>query len=179
LYISNHDPVVTGGKSISSLDRTLHPELVRQYYDIIYSRSLTSAVSKEVKEYNLSENEILSMVSITSKDNSNIFTISARGSDPTMVAAVANATGHEFITQLHQLWNSNNVGILDAALVPDYSINNKRVQKILLGISIGLTIALGIIYCINYYDTTVRSAEDIVRGLKVRVIGIIPEHDIH
>ncbi|EHQ89379.1 YveK family protein [Desulfosporosinus youngiae] len=176
LYISNR--AEANGKALNSSEIALRQELVRQYYDIIYSRSMTSAVSQAVKEYNLSENEILSMVNIASKEDTNIFTISARGPDPTIVAAVANATGREFITQLNQLSNSDNVGILDAALVPSNPVNSMGRQKVLLGILLGLTVALGIIYSIEYYDTTVRSAEDIVKGLNLRVIGIIPEHDI-
>ena len=178
LYIMNRDKVITKGQSLNSSDIALSQQLVRQYYEIIYSRSVTSAVSQEVKEYNLSENAILSMISIASKLDSNIFTISARGYDPTIAAAVANATGRVFSTQIRQLSNSDNIGILDDALVPNYPVNNKGAQKVLLGILSGLMVAFGIIYIIEYFDTTVRSAEDIEKGLKVRVIGIIPEHDI-
>lgn len=178
LYISNPDIAATNGKPLSSSELALRQQLVRQYYDIIYSRALTSAVAQEVKEYNLTGNAISSMISINSKQDTNIFTISARGSDPTIVAAVANATGREFIAQLRQLSNIDTVGILDKALVPNYPLNRNGEQKVLLGILLGLTVAFGIIYSLAYYDSTVRSEEDIVKGLKVRVIGIIPEHDI-
>lgn len=153
-------------------------QLVRQYFDIIYSRALTSEVSQELKEYNLSGNAILSMVSITSKVDSNIFIINARGSDPTIAAAVANATGRVFSTKIRQLSNSDNVGILDEALVPIYPISNNGLNIILLGLLTGLMVAFGIIYIIEYFDTTVRSVEDIEKGLNLSVIGIIPELNI-
>jgi len=175
MYIMNLDKVSTNAESLKSSDITLSQQLVRQYYEIIYSRSVISAVAQEVKEYNLSEGEILSMVSIDSKLDSNVFTISARGSDPNITAAVANATGRAFSAQIRQLSNSDNVGILDEALIPNYPVNNKGTQKVLLGILTGLMVALGIIYFIEYFDTTVRSAEDIEKGLGVCVIGIIPE----
>lgn len=178
LYISNLDTTVTNAKPLNSSELALRQQLVRQYYDIIYSRTLTLAVAQEFKEYNLTGNAISSMISINSKEDTNIFTISARGSDPTIVAAVANATGREFIAQLRQLSNIGTVGILDKALVPNYPLNSNGEQKVLLGIFLGLTVAFGIICSLAYYDTTVRSAEDIVKGLKVRVIGIIPDHDI-
>lgn len=178
LYIMNLDKVTSKGEALKAADITLSQQLVRQYYEIIYSRSVTSAVARDVKEFNLSENTILSMLSITSTKDSNIFTISARGSNPIIAAAVANATGRAFSTRIQQLSNSDNVGILDEALAPNYPVNNKGAQIILLGIMSGLMVAFVIIYIIEYFDTTVRSAEDLEKGLDVRVIGIIPEHNI-
>lgn len=178
MYIMNLDKVLTDGQELKSSDITLSQQLVRQYYEIIYSRSVISTVAQDVKNYNLSETAILSMVSIDSKLDSNVFTISARGYDPTITAAVANATGRAFSAQIRQLSNSDNVGVLDEALVPNYPINNKRTQQILLGILSGLMVAFGIIYIIEYFDTTVRSVEDIEKGLNVSVIGIIPELNI-
>lgn len=178
MYIMNFDKVLTEGQELKSSDITLSQQLVRQYYEIIYSRSVTSAVSQEVKEYNLSENEILSMVSIVSKTDSNVFTISARGLDPNIVADVANATGRAFSKKIRELSNSNNVGVLDEAQVPNHPLNKKGMQEVLLGILTGIMVAFGITYFIEYFDTTVRSAEDIELALKISVIGIIPEHDI-
>ncbi len=178
LYIINRDKVLTTGQSLNSQDIAVSQQLVRQYSDIISSRLVTSAVVRDVKNYNFTENEILSMVNISSNKDSNILTISAMWSDPTAAAAVANATGREFTTQIRQLTNSDNVGILDEALVPNYPISNNGLKKVFLGLLAGLTVAFGIIYIIEYFDTTVRSAEDIENGLKLRVIGIIPEHDI-
>ena len=178
LYIMNLDKVSTNGQKLNSSDITLSQQLVRQYYEMIYSRSVATAVSQEVKEYNLSQNAILSMVSIASKEDSNVFTISARWSDPAIAAAVANATSRAFSAKIRQLSNSDNVGILDEALVPNYPINNKGPQTVLLGLLAGWMVALGIIYIIEYFDTTVRSVEDIEKGLNLSVIGIIPELNI-
>ncbi|AFQ45969.1 YveK family protein [Desulfosporosinus meridiei] len=177
LYIMNLDKVSAENRFLDFSDLELSQRLVQEYYEVVYSRSVISLVAKEVKEHNLSEREILSMISIELKKDSNIFTISARGYEPTIAADVANATGRVFATQIRQLSNSDSVGILDEALVPDYPVN-KGVQKIIQGLLLGLLAALGIIYIIEYFDTTVRSAEDIEKGLLVRVIGIIPENNI-
>ncbi len=178
LYIMNLDKVSMKGQSLNTSDITLSQQLVRQYYEIIHSRSVTSVVSQELKVFRIPENQIQSMVSINSRADSNIFTISAKGSDPTIVAAVANSMGRAFASKIRQLSNSDNVGILDEALIPDYPVNNWSTQKVLLGIILGIMVAFGIICIIEYFDTTIRSAEDIEKGLNVNVIGIIPELNI-
>jgi capsular polysaccharide biosynthesis protein len=152
-------------------------QFFRQYYEVIYSRSLISMVLRNLNNVYLTENEFIKMISIDSKTNSNIITISAKYHDPTVAAAIANATGKEFITQIRLLTKSDNIVILDEAQVPAFPISN-LLSRILLGQLTGLMVALCIIYLIEYFDTTVRFAEDIENGIKVRVIGIIPEYDI-
>ncbi|MDR3541180.1 MAG: Wzz/FepE/Etk N-terminal domain-containing protein [Desulfosporosinus sp.] len=178
LYIMNRDKMAEGDLSLRSQDIEVSQQLVRQSIEIISSRLVTSAVLKDIKNYNITEKELLSMISINSNLNSNIVTISATWSDPAVAAAVANATGSEFAIQIRQFTNSNILKVLDEAIVPNNPVPNKGPQKVLLGLLAGLIIAFGVIYIIEYLDTTVRSAEDIENGLKVRVIGIIPEYDI-
>lgn len=177
LYIINRDKLFEVG-SLNSQDIAVSEQLVRQYYDIIYSRSVISEVLREVKGYNLSEKAILSMISLSSNPESNIFTISARAVDPYIASVVANAAGQAFTKQIRQLTNSDNVGILDQAQVPIYPLSNNSIQIVFVGLLAGLMVAFFLIYIIEYFDTTVHSADDIEKELNIRVIGIIPEHNI-
>jgi len=165
-------------QTLKSTDLELSQQLVRPYSEIIFSRSMATAVARDVNNYHLTIDNILSIVKIDSNKDSNILTISAISSDPAAAAAVANAAGREFIIQIRKITNSDNVGILDEALVPNYPVSNNEIQKVLLGLLSGLMVAFGITYTIGYFDTTVYSVEDVEKGLKVRVIGIIPEYDI-
>jgi len=178
LYIINRDKVLMSDQTLKSTDLELSQQLVRPYSEIIFSRSMATAVARDVNNYHLTIDNILSIVKIDSNKDSNILTISAISSDPAAAAAVANAAGREFIIQIRKITNSDNVGILDEALVPNYPVSNNEIQKVLLGLLSGLMVAFGITYTIGYFDTTVYSVEDVEKGLKVRVIGIIPEYDI-
>jgi len=178
LYIMNRSKVLTTGQSLSSQDLVVSQLLVKQYTGVIYSRSVIAAVAKALTNQNVAEADILSMISLTSETDSNILTISAQWYDPLVAAEVANNTGKEFVNQIGKLTNSENISILDEAAVPVLPVSNRISLKILLGFLAGLIIAAGSIYVMEYFDTTVRSAEDIEKGLGLRVIGIIPEYDI-
>ena len=177
LYIMNRDKVLTKGETLSAQDLAVSQQLVRQYSEIISSRSLVLAVLKEVKDYNLTEETLLEMIFFDGKKDSSILTISVKWNDPAVAAIVANATAREFTSQIRKITNSDNVGILDEAVIPTIPVSS-RMLKILLGILAGLIISLGFIYINDYFDTTVRSVEDIENGLGLRVIGIMPEYDI-
>ncbi|HWQ89322.1 MAG TPA: Wzz/FepE/Etk N-terminal domain-containing protein [Desulfitobacteriaceae bacterium] len=178
LYIMNRSKVLTTGQTITSQDLVVSQLLVKQYTAVIYSRSVISAVAQALDNQSITEENILSMIGITSETDSNILTISAQWYDPVVAAEVANHTGQEFVNQIRKLTNSDNISILDEAVVPDTPVSNKKSLKVLIGLLAGFLIAAGSIYVMEYFDTTVRSVEDIEKSLGLRVIGIIPEHDI-
>ncbi|MDJ0304957.1 Wzz/FepE/Etk N-terminal domain-containing protein [Dehalobacter sp.] len=177
LYVLNRDKV-EAGQALSSQDLTMSQTLLTQFSGIFYSRSVTTAAADELKAYNISPNMLGSMVSISSEKDSNLLTIRAMAPTPELAAAAANAMANEFISQIRTITKSDFIGILDAAQVPAHPIPNNGLMETFLWMLIGLIISLGIIFVIEYFDTTVRSAEDIETCLKIRVIGIIPEHDI-
>lgn len=164
--------------SMNINDFTLSKYLVEQYSDIISSKSVASAILKDVQEYEINEYQLMSMVRIVTYDDSSIFYIKARGTDPELTAAVANATARQFRVQLNRITKSSNVQILDVAVVPQNPVSNNSVAKIMIGLLLGLVCAVAIIYAIEYFDNKIRSAEDVEDSLKLHVIGFIPEHDI-
>lgn len=178
LYIMNRDKILTTGEPLSTQDLAVSQQLVQNYTEIIFSRAVASAVLRDLENYNLTREQLLASINLNSNKGSNILTISATADEPGLAAAIANAAAREFTDKIRQLTNSDNVGILDEAQVPEYPVGSNSLKKALIGLLAGLVAALGIIYVREYFDTTVRSAEDIENGLKVRVIGLIPEHDI-
>lgn len=178
LYFLNKDKV-EAGQALSTQDLSMSQTLANQYSGIFYSRSVTSAAAKTLDNYLISEKRLASMVNISSEKDSILLTIDAVSPDPKIAAAAANAMANEFIALIGSITKSDFIGVLDEAQVPKIPIPNHGALKTLLFIFGGLVMALGIIYLLEYFDTTVRSSEDVEDHLKLRVIGIIPEHDIH
>lgn len=173
LYIMQND------QNMDAIDNfTFSKYLVDQYSQIISSRTVATAILQNIHGYTITEKQLLSMIEISTNENSNIFTIKATGPDPVLTAAIANATARQFTLELNKITKRDAVGILDEALTPNNPIPNNLIAKVLLGGLFGLVLAIAIIYFIDYFDTSIRSVEDI-QSLNLHVIGIIPEHDIH
>lgn len=177
LFVLNREKV-EAGQALSSQDLVFGQELVKQYSEIFYSRSVISETSNKLAEYNISPEMLASMVTISSQKDSNILTVHAVSFDPEVAAITANAMAEEFTAMIRDLTKSDYISILDQAQVAQYPMPNNGVQKTFIWLMAGLVIACGIIYIIEYLNTTVRSAEEIESQLSLRVIGIIPEHDI-
>lgn len=178
LYIVNRDKTQLLGESLNYNDVVTGRRLVQDYSEIIRSRSVITPALRELTDYNLNEIMLDAMTTVDLKDESNVLVISATWPEAKTATAAANAMSRAFIEKISEITNSDSIGILDEALVPDYPIPISHAKNILIGLLAGFAIAFGTIYVIELFDTTIRSAEDVEHGLKLHVIGIIPEHDI-
>ncbi|MCG1024360.1 Wzz/FepE/Etk N-terminal domain-containing protein [Dehalobacter sp.] len=175
LYVLNQDKV-TAGQTLNISDITMGQQLLQQYSGIFNSHTVAVQAAKYTNDI-LSPDQIASMIEISNDKNSNILTLTATSSDPKLSITVSNAMGRAFIEQIKTMTKADYINVLDRAQIA-IPVDNNGIQKALICILFGMFFSVCIIYVIEYFDTTVRSAEDIVNGLKLQVIGIIPEHDI-
>lgn len=159
---------------INREDVYLSQLLLEQYFDVMYSKAVVSSVLSDFSGVNLTEKKLFAMTDINSKKGSNVITINAEHKDPYFAAAVANSMAKYFAATINQISNSDNVGILDQAIPPANPEPDNKLITIILGLFIGLVIAFTVVYTIEYFNDSVRTEEDVTRGLNLRVIGIIP-----
>ncbi|MSP59298.1 MAG: polysaccharide biosynthesis tyrosine autokinase [Myxococcales bacterium] len=69
---------------------------------------------------------------------------------------------------------TNNIRLLDAALVPRVPSRPNRGQNILLAIVLGLVLGMGLVIALELLDNTVKSQDDIENGLGLPLLGILP-----
>ena len=69
------------------------------------------------------------------------------------------------------------VDVVDPAEVPEESdpVSPKMVLNIVLSVAMGLVCGVGLVFFIEYVDTSVKTVEDIERFIGAAIIGIIPQ----
>jgi len=70
----------------------------------------------------------------------------------------------------------NNVSVLDHAVVPQHPERPKKLLNLALSVFLGLGVGVGLVFFLEYIDTTVRSAESVERDLGLRVLSVVPTH---
>ncbi len=69
---------------------------------------------------------------------------------------------------------TNNIRLLDAALVPKYPSRPNRSRNVMFAMLIGLLMGLALAILLEFFDNTVKSQDDIEKGLGLPLLGILP-----
>ncbi len=69
----------------------------------------------------------------------------------------------------------SNVSLVDPATVPRTPIKPNKKRALLLGVVLGLLLGVGMAYVLEYLDDTVKTPEDVERGLGMPWLGYVPE----
>ena len=75
--------------------------------------------------------------------------------------------------RLAEAQSTSNIVVVEPAVLPTAPIRPRTLQNTLLGGLIGLMLAVGVVFLIEYLDDRVRSPEQIDKTLKLPVVGLI------
>lgn len=79
--------------------------------------------------------------------------------------------------QIAEAVESEDIEILDPALVPDFPTNRDKKQKAAIGGIVGLILGVGVVLVTEVLDKSIKSVDDVRRFLKMPVLGTIPKID--
>lgn len=159
--------------TITSNDITLNKNLVDTYREIIKSKKV---ISKVIDNLNLkyTVSELSNNVTVESINETEIIKVSVIDDDPKLAMVIANEIATVFNAEIVKLYNIQNVGIVDVAEISSLPYNVNLFKQLALSGLIGLVLGLGIVFVIYYFDTSVKTTEEIEKKLELPVIGVIP-----
>lgn len=178
IYAMNRCSTIDGSKGINYQDLTLSRQLVFDYQYVLTSEKVISLANKHLEKYRLSNEQLISMISMNQQSESTVINIKAVANNAKMSADISNAVTEVFVSQLSEMTNSNIIGVLNKAKVPTLPINNGATKKIIIGFIAGIIIAISIIYIRELFDMKIRYIDDVENTLKIRIIGAIPKYSI-
>jgi polysaccharide biosynthesis transport protein len=75
-----------------------------------------------------------------------------------------------------KLPKSEQVVIIEHAIVSTKAVKPNKTLNIILGVVIGLVVGVGLAFFIEYLDTSVKTIDDVERTLQSPVLGVIPQN---
>lgn len=69
---------------------------------------------------------------------------------------------------------SNNVRVVETASIPTSPVRPRTRFHLTLSVAAGLMLAVGVVLTIEYFDTTIKSPDDVERVLGLPLLGIVP-----
>lgn len=160
--------------TITTVDVNLNKSLVNAYSEIIKSRKVVGRVINNLKlDYSIEQ--LQSNISVSSINETEIIKIAVTDKDSERAMNIANEIASVFNTEIIKLYNIRNIGVVDVAEEAEAPYNMSTVKSIVLALLIGLVIGFALVFIMYYFDTTIKSVEEVEEKLGLPVIGKVPD----
>lgn len=166
----------TNKDSITSTEITLNQKLLPTYSELIKKKIVLRPVIENLG-LNISEEALGKNISIKLANDSEIIEITVINENPEYAASIANEVAKVFTQQVSEIYNINNVSIVDKAEVPDAPYNINHTKDIVIFAFIGIVVAAVYALVANMLDTTIKTSEDIDKHVKLTVLAEIPLYE--
>lgn len=175
MYKSYTTVILSGsGGTFNQTDVTLNKNLVDTYAEIVKSRRVLGQVI-ELLNLDLTYEELHSKIAVTAVNSTEIIKITVNDLDAIKAKNIANATANYFTKEVSDLYNLNNVDILDEAIEEDKPYNINIPKQIVIYFMLGFVLAAGVLFLIYYFDRTVKSVEQVEQKIKLPILGSVQE----
>lgn len=153
----------------------MYQKLAKTYAEIAKSRSVAEKTIKELNK-DMQVNVFLKSLSVTPQPDTQILVLKYQSKDAIDAATTINTHAKFFIEESKRFYKDGNIQIIDTAQVPEGPVKPKPMLNIAIAFVLGIMISLGIIFIMEYMDTTIKTEDDIEKILNVPVIGLIPKN---
>ncbi|MBS4172937.1 Wzz/FepE/Etk N-terminal domain-containing protein [Bacillus sp. FJAT-49736] len=150
-------------------------DLINTYRDIIKSPIILEKVIHNLN-LDMSIENLNKNITVTSQQNSQVFTLSVQNNNPAKAVEIANNISDTFHDDIPSIMKVDNVNILAKAELKQNPIPIKpnKILNITIGLLVGFMFGSGIALLLEILDSTLKSEDDIMDVLGVSVIGTIP-----
>ena len=176
MYQNNTTIVLVGEskKEYSQTDSQLNQNLIGTYSEIITSRKVLQQVIDNLK-LKMTVDELSQNITTSSVEDTEIIRITVNNEKKKMAAEIANEVADVFSDEIQDIYNLENVAIIDKAEVAKEPYNINYVKDNVIYLMIGVVLSFGVVFVMYYFDTTIKSSEIVEEKLGLTVIGIVPK----
>lgn len=173
LLLATSENSTDKSSTITTTDVTLNSKLVSTYSALVQSKSVLRQVISNLG-INISEEELKNNITVMQEKNTEIIKISVTNANANTAEKVANEVAKVFTKKIQEIYKINNVHIVDAAEVETEPSNINHPKDVMTFTFVGIVIATGYVLVANMLDTTVKTAEEVEKELKIPVLATIP-----
>ncbi len=175
LVLAGQSSDATGNttEAITTTDLTINSKLVGTYSELVTSTDVVRQVITNTG-IDISEEALKSSIEVSSVEDTDVIKISVTNQNPTYATKLANETAKAFMEKVAEIYNINNVHVVDEAEEPQSPSNVNHLKDVVIFTFIGVVIAVGYVLIANMLDNTIKTREEVERLYKVPVIAEIP-----
>lgn len=153
-------------------DIIMYQTMVKTYSKLAKSRTVAEDVIDKLNIQSLNAEELINSVEVTPDKDTQFLTINATSNIPKEAMDLANQYAKSLKSVSLEVYNVDNVKLLEEAQLPIEPSSPKPVRNIALTFIIGILFSVGLAFLLEYLDNTIKTKED-VEEIGLSVIGTI------
>lgn len=173
LLLATSESANSKTNTITTSDITLNSKLVSTYSELVKSKNVTRQVISNLG-INETEDELRDNITVSSVKDTELIKISVTDKNATNAYNIANEIAKVFTQKVSEIYNINNVQVLDQAEISSVPSNINHTKDVIMFTFVGLFVAIVFVLVANMLDTTIKSSEEVEKLCNVPVIASIP-----
>ena len=176
LYKSDVNVILVSKNSQSSSlqsEIAANQKLAATYRELVTSRSVLNEVIEDL-DLTYTVSQLQKMISVQNVNETEIIKITVSSSKPKEAKEIANVVAIKFQDEVKDIYNLENVSIIDKAVLAKEPYNINVVKESIIYIALGVVLSCGVIFVIYYFDNTIKSIDQVEKRLGIPVIGTVP-----
>ena len=151
----------------------INEKLVTTYSQIIKSRRVLEQVINNLKLKTTSK-ELADDINVTAVTDTSIIKVSVSNKDNKKAVLIANEVANVFKKEVSNIYNLENVSIVDNAILESNPYNISLLKELLIAGTIGIVMSCGVLFVIYYFDNTIKSKTEIEDIIGLPVLAEVP-----
>ena len=176
LYKSDVNVILVSKNSQSSSlqsEIAANQKLAATYRELVTSRSVLNEVIEDL-DLTYTVSQLQKMITVQNVNETEIIKIAVSSSKPKEAKEIANVVAIKFQDEVKDIYNLENVSIVDKAVLAKEPYNINVVKESIIYIALGVVLSCGVIFVIYYFDNTIKSIDQVEKRLGIPVIGTVP-----
>lgn len=152
--------------------------MINTYKDLVKSNIVMDDASEQLNQkyhYDMNAKAVNSAVTVSQKENSQMFTIQATATSPAQAKNIANVVADVFKNKALKVMKVDKISITSKAIENPQPVSPNKSLGLLIGALLGFLIGIIWMMITSLKDKTVKSEEWIVDTLGINILGNIPK----
>ncbi len=175
-YTSSMKLMVTSQDSVSNYSEiTAMRRMVNTYVEMLDSRDFYDVIRKEC-DLNYSASQLKSMITYTTKEDSEAFTATVVTLDPNECSKIIQCLDEQVHKYVSQKYNKLTITSVESPNTPYKSSNTMR--NAVVAFLAGMMLSAAIIVIWNEFDVRIKAEEDLRARYNIPILGVVPTFDL-
>ncbi len=172
---NNSQGTTTETNEITQTDITLNQKLVSTYGVLVKSKNVIGQVLENLSMRNMDQEEVRRNINVKAVEDTQVIEITYVNEDPRIAYLITAELAKVFSEQVVvEIYNINNVYIVDKAELATEPYNVNHIKDILIFAIGGFGLSCAIIFVFSLFDTTVKTGEDVEKKTGLAVLAQVP-----